>query len=196
MVSNDSLPDGAIACDCKQTFRQRLRKPLISALIVLILYCGSLWILPDSAGRSTLLEPFTPVILYIGLCHKYTMFAPNPKNINLDIDAKVTFSDGSTTVWQYPRIERLGLYERIQKERFRKFGIDHLKNDDHRLLWPDFARWVARINDSGGRHPVRIELERNWADVPPPAVGIGSALPRHWRKFLFYTYGVASGDLK
>ena len=171
------------------------RKIMISLFVVMYICAIGLWLLPDSETKETLIAPLEPFILYTGLWQTYTVFAPNPRNFNLDLQATIVYRDGSSSVWKYPRMEQMGLLERMEKERFRKYGYDNLNSADNRVLWPDFARYVARLNRRDGNQPALITLERNWADIAAPAVGMGKPLPAHDHHRRFFTYTVVRGDL-
>lgn len=142
--------------------------------------------------------PFlTPVVLYTGLWQNYAVFSPNPRNINVHLEAIVTYNDGSARVWYYPRMERLGLIDRTFKERYRKYGHDHLNWAADKKLWPDFARFVARqMNNVPNAQPIQVELKRFWQKIPPPEIGLGHPMPEHVNEFIFYTYPVLREDLQ
>jgi hypothetical protein len=175
---------------------ERMRIPVISTFLIFYIYGITLWLLLPSPRRDAILKPVEPLITYTGLWQGWTMFSPDPRMVNLDLDAIITYSDGTTTVWQYPRVDKLAFFEKMLKERYRKFGYDHLNWAAEKILWPDFARWVARINNSGGPTPVKVQLERHWAHVPPPEKGIGNPLPPHANQYLFFTYEVKPEDLQ
>jgi hypothetical protein len=166
-----------------------------SAFVLFYLYALGFWLLPPSSVRERFLKPIKPLIEYCGLWQTYVVFAPNPRTINSDLEARISFSDGSTEVWKYPRVESYGLVERISQERFRKFGYDHLNEDKGAVLRPDLARYVARLYDSPTRHPVLVKLVRHWAVIPPPEEGIGKPLPPHLRFQVFLIYQVRPADL-
>jgi hypothetical protein len=156
----------------------------------------ALWLLMPSPRRDALLKPMEPAILYTGLWQAWTMFSPDPRSVNLDLDAIITYEDGSTETWIYPRADKYSLLERVPKERFRKYGYDHLNWDAEKELWPDFAGWVARTHNTAGKRPKQIKLERHFAYIPPPEEGLGKPAPPHSEHYLFFTYDVKPGDLK
>lgn len=174
------------------------RRALINAFIVAYVVLLSLTLMPGSwAWRNAVLRMFNPIILYAGLWQNYSVFSPNVRDINLHIEAIVTYQDGTQIVWPFPRMERLPLFHRIYLERYRKFGHDHLNWDHERVLWPDFARFVARrMNDRGDNKPREIVLKRYWQRIPPPQVGLGRPAPEHINAYEFYRYNVRPEDLQ
>ena len=108
------------------------------------------------------------------------------------MDAVVVFKDGSTKVWAFPRMEQLSLTDRYLKERYRKF-VEVLKEDAMAPLWPDAARFVARLNNDP-RDPVKtVQLVRHWSENMPRIDGEYVAAP--WRAYPFSLYTVKPEDL-
>lgn len=175
--------------------RVRLYKCTVSAGVIFYAYAVGLYMIPDNPSRSRLLAPLRALICYTGLWQSYVVFSPNPRPTNLDISAEIRYDDGSVSVWRYPRMDQMSQLERLQKERYRKYGMEHLNNDKEALLRPDFARYLARLHKSDARQPVEIKLVRNWANIPPPQQGLGRPLPPHLNHYAFYTYSVKKSDL-
>lgn len=175
---------------------QKLRKPAISAFVAVYAFAAFLWLLPGSPRRDDFLRPLEPAILYLGLWQVYTMFAPNPRLFNPNIDVEMKCSDGTRLLWHYPRMEQFNLLERMQKERFRKYGYEHLNDDSEKMLRTDFARWLARQCLATGKIPTTLTFIRRWADIPPPDKGLGKPLPPHSNEFIFFRYEVRPEDLK
>lgn len=178
------------------TLWSRLRKPAISAFIIMFVYATALWLMAPFPARDALLRPLFPYIFYVGMWQQYDAFAPSPRMTNIDITAVVTYADGSTTIWQYPRVETMGFLQRMQKERFRKYGYDYLNWEDYEYLCPDFCRWVARMHNKDGKTPLAVALERHEATIPPPDQGMGKPPPPHDFTFQFFKYEVKPEDLK
>lgn len=177
-------------------YPNRFHKIIISVFICFYFYAVGLWLMAPSLIRDGMVQPIEPFILYTGLWQSYNIFSPDPRAVNLDLEALITFPDNSTLVWQYPRMERLGLFERAQKERFRKYGYDHLNQDSESILWPDFARYVARRFDKPNHRPVLVKLVRHWCLIPSPKDGIHNLLPPHSNRYTFLTYPVSPSDLR
>src|SRR5688500_17855748 len=72
-----------------------------------------LWGLPDGAFRKHAAKPFEKYVVYIGLWHIWGMFAPKPLDVNFDVRATVKYQDGTTAIWQAPRIEKLPMSQRM-----------------------------------------------------------------------------------
>lgn len=92
-------------------------------------------------------------------------------------------------------MERLNLLTRIPKERYRKFFDDNA-SFALPLLWPEIARYVARINyDSVDNPPVVVSLIRYWSMILPIDKGLKCPnVPQYENKGLL-TYTVKPEDL-
>ena len=54
-----------------------------------------------------------------GLWQDWRMFAPHPLTSNYDVRAELSYHDGTSATWIFPRMEDLGYAERYRKERYR-----------------------------------------------------------------------------
>ncbi len=126
---------------------------------------GTDWILyvNDVYGRTS---PIQQYVLGMGLFQSWDMFAPNPTNRDVWGDALVTYKDGSTKIYQYPRINTENYFWKYVKERYRKY-YERANMDSFSYLWPDFARRIA-VNsyDDPNNPPTRVQLRRHYVFVP------------------------------
>ena len=141
------------------------------------------------AGRSFI----RPYFLWAGLFQSWDTFSPSPKAINSYVEAIVLYQDGHTKIWAFPRMERLSLTQRYFKERYRKF-VENLKEDTNSALWPDAARFIARLNNNGPSPVIKIFLVRYWSNIVPRADD--PYTPGPWDAHVFYAYVVEPQDLK
>lgn len=147
--------------------RARSRVRLLSLFILLHLYAMVFWGLPRSNFRSLAVSPVEGYVSTIGLWHSWDMFSPDPLAVVVHVQARIRFQDGSSTTWHFPRMEELGLWERFQKERYRKLR-ERLRLDAYANGWDDLARHVARLHDTPHNRPVQVILTRLWEPIPPP----------------------------
>ena len=140
-------------------------------------------------GRSLI----RPYFLWAGLFQSWDMFAPIPKGANTYIEAIVIYKDGSRSSWTFPRMENLGLTERLSEERYRKFA-DNLVRDDTDALLPDAARYIARMKTSPSNQVRTVILIHKWSFIVPRADG--SYVPEPWDQHVLLGYGVQPEDLK
>ena len=158
----------------------------ISAFVIAYIVIATVYLSPPSPWRDIALQPLQPVIDYVGLRQDYCLFAPDPLKENVDLSAEVTLANGEKEIWTFPRMDKLGFLERIVKERYRKFGDEHLLEKTY--LWPDFCRYLAATYAGKGKRCVSITLIKHWAEIPPPEEGMGRSLPVHNQQSRFFTY--------
>ena len=106
-----------------------------------------------------------------GLWQGWTMFAPNPPMVNSYLEAEIAFDDGTDAIWVFPRMDRLGYFERYWKERYRKWAHERLMRFGRPdpMLCDAAARFAARQAARPGRRAQTVNLVRYWSDVPHPA---------------------------
>src|SRR5262249_15294639 len=103
--------------------------------------------------------------------------------------------DGSHRIWAMPKMDDLGYVERYFKERYRKYSTEYLRMDSYAALWPDAARYIARLHRGSPSPPAVVRLIRSWSEINPPAPD-GSYKPGPWRSYAYYVYLVQPGDLQ
>ena len=166
----------------------------ISAFILFNLFGIVSWCVPlDSPLIVRCREIAGPYLRYFGLFQKWDMFAPDPSKLNNYVGAVITYRDGSSSLWTFPRMENLGWFDEYVKERYRKYANDNLRLDTNQPIWPDAARYIARLNYRPQNPPVAVGLVRYWRFVPPP--GPVETPSGDWSQYMFFHYDVAPGDL-
>jgi hypothetical protein len=164
----------------------------ITAFVVFNLFAIVSWCVPlESPLIARCRDLSLPYLRWTGLFQKWDMFAPDPSKLNNYVGAVITYRDGTRSLWNFPRMENLGFFEKYLKERYRKYANDNLRLDSNSALWPDAARYIARVNNQPSNPPITVGLVRYWSVVPPPG-GEGSA---PWNQYIFFRYNVAPGDL-
>lgn len=156
--------------------KSKLLRVGINVFLLVHLYIMAVWGLPGSAFRNLLAKPVEKYVIYWGLWHSWDMFSPDPLALNFLVDAQITYQDGSTKIWEFPRMEKLSLARRFQKERYRKWR-ERVRQDSYAGVWDDTARFIARLNDTPTNHPVQVVLIRKWDPIPPPTVTPGTYYP-------------------
>jgi len=134
-----------------------------------------------------------PYILWSGLFQDWNMFSPMPKATNTYLQAVVIYKDGSTQMWDFPRMELLSLTQKYSKERYRKF-VEILLDQNNAALRPDVARYVARLPGIREKDPQQILLMVKWSNILPNGDGTFTRTPLD--QDVFYRYDVQPGDLQ
>ncbi len=184
---------------------EKWKRALISAFVLFHIYIMAVWGLPGSTFRYFLAKPVEDYVIFTGLWHSWDMFSPDPLAINFNLKAEITYQNGVVRTWTFPRMEKLGYWDRFQKERFRKWR-ERVRMDMYSVIWDDTARYVARINDTPTNHPVQVSLIREWQPIPMPANEGGKTKIRDYQPMLspdpafqfnyhFHFYNLRRGDL-
>jgi hypothetical protein len=121
------------------------------------------------------------------------MFTPIPWGSNSYLEAIIIYKDGSRKTWSFPRMEQLNLTDRYFKERYRKFS-EVLQLEDNDALWPDVARYIARLNSTPSNQAKTIILIRKFS--PIVLRPDGSYQPEPWDQHVLLGYGVRPEDLQ
>jgi hypothetical protein len=176
---------------------QNIRKPVISAFI--IFHCGLnlMYMFDYHPYQNSIVHMFWGYYHYLGLDQDFGVFAPIPRNQNPHLIALITYKDGSTKLWESPRIEWMDQLTRMQKERYRKFFDDNLAWPTYKLLWPDLTSYIARSNyDDPDNPPEKVTLFRYSSPVLPPEVGLHIKNGAHFNRELMQVSRVRPEDLK
>jgi hypothetical protein len=172
----------------------RIRHLAITAFLLFHLVAITCWAMPFSNPLIAMCRDLVrPYFQWAGLFQSWDMFSPSPKVVNSYMEALVLYDDGNTRNWKFPRMELLNWKDRYSKERYRKF-VENLQDDKNAALWPDAARFIARVNND---RPVRVKmvfLIRYWSAIIPSADG--SYKPPPWDEHVFYAYKISAGDLE
>jgi hypothetical protein len=178
----------------KLSVSEKVKYAAINAFLLFHIFAAACWCIPIESPLIPLCRNLVrPYFLWAGLFQSWDMFAPVPKGANTYIEANLTYRDGSTKIWTFPRMEQMSLTERFFKERYRKFA-ENLQTDQLDDLLPDTARYIARLN-STPENPVKtvILIRRVSFIVPRPD---GTYVPEPGEPHILLGYGVKPEDLK
>ena len=179
----------------------KVRRVATDALIAFHLVAIPIWIAADDQAivrhESRVLDAaqgwIQPWMAFSGLWQSWDTFSPEPQSINFALEAQLTFADGGRATWVFPGPEGKGFFAMRRWERWRKWR-GSVRLDDNAYLWPDTARFIARL--FAARDPVRVELVRRWDLVDPPADPPGWPPPCCASRSTFFTYDVRPEDLR
>jgi hypothetical protein len=104
----------------------------------------------------------------LGFWQYWDMFAPNPAQEDIWLDAVVEFADGTQSTVLYPRMYDMGLPEKFVSERYRKYR-ERLSSENYAWKWPHTAHWfAAQAWKDPANPPVRVTMRRHFYVVPKP----------------------------
>lgn len=157
-------------------------RALLSVFFVVVLGSVVVWNIPDSGLKSATVGAVRPFVEVVGLDQNWSVFAPNPRRMTLDLSARIDFADGSSTTWQLP-LHADPILTPYRTYRWQKW-MEHVRSDENTGLWDPAAKWLAeRYADEGT--VVQVTLIRHWYDTPPP--GESGERPA-WNEYAFHTY--------
>ncbi len=134
-----------------------------------------LWDSPDCQLKTQMIAPFINYLNFFGLWQGWSVFE-KPRKYNEYLTATLTFGDGSQRTWEFPRMEKMNIIDKMFKEKFRRWTNDCLSDVNLSFLWPDAARYVARINRTDHGYPTAVSFIRHWTWMDPPGKGICPSL--------------------
>lgn len=171
-----------------------MKRIAINIFLVFHLTAIFCWCVPVNSPLLPVVNNLVrPYFIWSGLFQSWDTFSPAPKAVNSYVEAIVLYEDGTTRTWAFPRMEQLRLADRYFKERYRKF-VENLKEDANAPLWPDAARYIARLNNNGPSAERMVLLVRYWSAIVPQNNNADAAA--QWSEHVFYGYNVQPEDLR
>lgn len=173
-------------------------KVVILTLAIAYVVGTALYLSPPSLVAETINTPLVSFWHYFGWSQGWSVFAPNLRRYNPHATATVTFADGSTQLYEFPRMEKMSLLEKWKREKWRKFDVDNMPWSSASGYHEDVARFVAReLYRDSANPPVQVALAVHWAGVPElPQMVPSDKFPEHNRVASFFIYRVRKKDLQ
>lgn len=136
-------------------------------------------------------SPLKFYLLFTGFWQYWDMFSPNPASTDFYGTAEITYKDGRTLLYTYPRMYEMGMAEKYVSERYRKF-YERAHPDLYKWIWPTFAQVIALKNYTDPSNPpVKVALTRHWLPIAPP----GKPQQPDYSQYTYYTHKVDFGLL-
>jgi hypothetical protein len=172
-----------------QPFRRAAINVFILFHLVAITCVALPWSLPITSSIKELVGPY---MRWTFLYQTWDMFGPDPEMDNSYVKSVIITQDHHMRVWSFPRMEELGLGERYEKERYRKF-LEVLPQTQNAPLWPDVARHLARSLNDQADPPDKIMLIQFQSEIRPGVDDLHEPTPK---PNVFYDDYLQPGDLK
>jgi hypothetical protein len=183
------LPPSKSEAENRESVRRAAINVFILFHLVAIICVALPWNLPITSSVKELVRPY---MRWTGLYQTWDMFGPDPEMVNSYVKGVIITQDRHMRVWSFPRMEELGLGERYEKERYRKF-LEVLPQTQYALLWPDVARHLARSLNSQADPPDKVMLIQFQSAIRP---GVDDSHEPTPSPNVFYDDYLQPGDLK
>ena len=156
-------------------------RTVLTALLLFTLGAMIVSNLPNSELRRTGLRAAGPFLDVTGLHQNWNLFAPDPRRVTLQLEARIVYDDGQIMTW-HPAVGDpvVGVYATF---RWRKWASYVVSRSNASALWAPTADWVARTHRRDGRFPARVVLVRRSYLAPLP--GRGTTKPPWQSQVLF-----------
>ncbi len=152
---------------------------------------------PLQIRLAALVSPFTHAL---NLSQNWKLFSPELREINFASQAVIEFKDGTTKLYEFPRLEEMSTWEAYRRQKLCKLFQDSMPWPDFSSFWPDVGRFIARANfdcQDRSNPPVQVSLAYNWVPVGDINHFEKQAELKEPRtRVTFFIYRVKAEDLK
>ena len=144
-----------------------LKRLAISSFLVIHLMVLLAWNIPYSAIRNRLLNTTIHYLYPLGLWQNWAMFAPDPIQNTLTLQAIAIDKNGILYNFAFPRMTDFTLLQGVPRVRHSKFTT-YFANEEFVAHREFGARYVVRqLNIPPEAFPVEVELQFEVRDTPP-----------------------------
>lgn len=165
--------------------RSSLGQLIVSVAIVLVLLSQIGTHLPPSALNRAVGPTANQMVRLLAVEQAWGVFAPNPRTTSLRVEGRITFADGSTTVWTIPEGPNVGA--NLRYYRWRKW-LERIRSDGYPDIWEPTARWMATLYDDEASPVVRVDLVRLFRENTIT----GEQAP--YREFRYFSLDLSEGS--
>lgn len=166
--------------------------------LAILFFCAAelVSVSPSSAITVGIGQSLKPFLSYFGLYNTCNVFAPEPVKYNQYFYAHIYYADGSTSIWQFPRLSQWapGDWRRIVNLPYTEWQYYFMGSAPVQPLLEDAARFIARSQRNRGLRPVKIVIYRQYNTLLAPASKTARNSPLSGTQPVL-NYSVQAGDL-
>jgi hypothetical protein len=152
---------------------------------------------PSGHFKDTVYPYLRPFACLFGTFQAWNLFSPELRTTNGHATAIITFADGSTKFFEFPRMEKLDSVGKLKREKLRKLFLDNLSDSSYGAFRPAVARELAQANNDPNNPPQLVTLKFHWISTPPPENWLyRDHFPYHTTHDCQLVYRVQPEDLK
>jgi hypothetical protein len=146
-----------------------LRRLLISLYVAFHVLALVLWIVPTCVLKQRFLLVFAPYMLPIGHWQYWGMFAPNPMQDTMAVEAVVRDSHGMLRIFAFPKEGDLSTWQKMLRYRHSKYAANFAIKDEFKAHREFAARHaVRRLHFKADDFPVTAQLVFQVRPTPQP----------------------------
>jgi hypothetical protein len=142
------------------------RKIFLSVMMIFYYIVAGFWNSPGGPLRDLAFKYLRIPTDLFAFEQTWNMFGPPLRLWNGHYFATITFADGSSRICEFPRMEKMNLWEKFKREKLRKLFIDNLPNPDFRSYMPFMCATIALANANPVNQPVLVCLTFKWGNLP------------------------------
>jgi hypothetical protein len=165
----------------------------ISAFVAFHLTATVIWMVPGCPLKQRLLPALAYYMIPLALWQSWSMFAPDPQNVSIVLEAEVIDARGMRHIFEFPSVADLPWWRKMPRFRHPKFA-SNLLSDEFVLQRQFTARHaVRRLGLDATAFPVHVSLYYQVTEPPPPGTGFADPM-KPTRQHLLATYDFATLD--
>jgi hypothetical protein len=130
---------------------------------LLLIWC---WNLPEDLPGRILIRPFSKIVVWLGLWHGWSMFAPIPLRVSRRVAIQVEYADGTKLEWRPPGSIPVGYWRSFLHALHRKFTDQVCAGKIKNIRWCMADVALRRLAAKFPQKPVPIHvavIEESWA---------------------------------
>lgn len=159
-----------------------------------------IWFMDECPFKEAVVPYTHPPMIAFGWTQYWSLFCPEVRNVIYHETAVVTFQDGSTRLYEFPRFDLMSEREHFKREKLRKMFLDNMPWPGYEQFLPVFGRYIARANDNPDSRPVQVTFVHNICNIPEPTFDMSKwtyrdRLPHHTVKDVKFVFQVRKPDL-
>ena len=146
-----------------------LGKRSINAFIAIYLILIFIDGMPSfNSVHDKLKGPVDKVVDYMGVSQgPWGLFAPWVDKENVRVEALITYSDGSTELWNSPNWSKMGPVEKFRTFRQAEY-FDDIRMDWNHKAWEPLADYIAHVHPREDLQITSVLLVRAWTTIAAP----------------------------
>lgn len=172
--------------------RLMLSKRILSLFCFLFFVSAQLIAFSHSENLKPYLRPYTrPVAVGLGIEQMWLMFSPDVRRTNYHSNAVFTFQDGTTRLYEFPRMDKRDYADRFFHFRLQKLFDDVMANPVGKPYRPSIAEYLISCFETPQNKVERVNFIFNYANTPKldgNKVPRRSDLPEHYTKSNYFEY--------